>query len=165
MRALVDLEAIAAVLPNEANYRSIGLFRYYLGQFPESAAALAQAKPEDRYAAIWRYLAQMRAGQAKDARSALVEGSKTLTPGKWPAAVVNLYLGKATEPTMFAAAKHADPKTQADQVCEANFYAGALKLARNQQAQALPLRAAEKGCPRDFVEYQGAVAELGRLRM
>jgi lipoprotein NlpI len=167
-RALEDLEAIAAASPQNANHRTIGLFRYYLGQYPESAAALEralQAQPDDPYAAIWRYLAQMRAGLAKEARPALAEAAKTLPRDKWPAAVVDFYLGKAAEPALMAAADDADPKTRAEQLCEANFYAGALKALRNQGAQALPqLRAAEKDCPREFVEYNGALAELERLK-
>jgi lipoprotein NlpI len=167
-RAVADLEAIAAASPPNANHRSIGLFRYYLGQYAESAAALEralQAQPSDHYSAIWRYLAQSRAGQAQQARPALAEAAKALPAGKWPAPVVDFYLGKATEPALMAAAHHADPKTQSEQVCEANFYAGAFKALRNQAAQALPLlRAAEKGCPREFVEYNGALAELRLLK-
>lgn len=166
-RALGDLEAIAAASPQNANHRSIGLFNYYLGQYEQSAAALERAlkaQPEDHYSAIWRFLAQSRSGKAKEARPALAEAAKGLPAGKWPAPVVDFYLGKATEPALMAAARHADPKTQGEQVCEANFYAGALKALRNQAAQAAPLlRAAEKDCPREFVEYNGALAELKLL--
>ncbi len=167
-RAVADLEAIAAVAPQETNHRSVGLFRYYLGQYPESAAALERAlyvQPGDHYVALWRYLAQMRAGQAKEVRPALAQAAKALAAGKWPAPVVDFYLGKASEPAMFAAANDPDPKARAEQLCEANFYAGVLKALRNQPVQALPqLRAAEKDCPRDFAEYQGALVELQRFK-
>src|SRR5258706_5351077 len=167
-RALADLEAIATASPQNANHRAIGLLHYYLGQYADSAAALERAlkaQPDDHYSALWRFLAQSRSGKAKEARPALAEAAKTLPSGKWPATVVDFYLVKAPEPALRAAANHADPKTRTEQVCEADFYAGAFKALRNQAAQALPLlRAAEKDCPREFVEYNGALAELRLLK-
>jgi len=171
-RALADLEALAQLAPAGADHRSIGMLRFVLGRYAESADALGralQARAGDHYAALWRYLAQARAGEEPAARAGLAQATQSLG-GRWPAAVVNLYLGKGSEAAMLAAANaanvanDADPKTRANRLCEANFYAGQAKLLRKQEAQALPLlRAAEKDCPRHLAEYDGAVAELKRL--
>lgn len=166
-RTLADLEAIARLAPDAANYRGIAALDFYLGRYAESAAANSEAlrrKPDDRYAALWRYLAQSRLGQAKEARAALIDATKPLPAGAWPAPVVEHYLGRLTELALLAAADDPDTKRRSEQLCEANFYAAMAKLLRKQKAQAMPqLRTAEKDCPRDFVEYDGAVAELKRL--
>jgi lipoprotein NlpI len=59
---------------------------------------------------------------------------------------------------MFSAA------TDTDQRCEAQFYAGEWYLLKGNRTEAVPLlRQAEASCPKGFVEYTGAVAELRRL--
>jgi hypothetical protein len=48
--------------------------------------------------------------------------------------------------------------------CEAQFYIGEWYLLRGEKEPATKaLRAAADTCPRDFIEYSGAVAELKRL--
>jgi lipoprotein NlpI len=166
-RTLADLETLGRLAPESRNHRTIGLMHFYLGRYAESAAAMSEAlrhAPGEHYAALWRYLAQSRLGQAREARAALTDAAKTL-PAKWPAAAVEHYLGRASEPAVFAAANDPDPKKRADQLCEANFYVAMARILRNQGAQAVPLlQAAEKDCPRDFAEYSGAVVELKRTK-
>jgi rhomboid protease GluP len=49
--------------------------------------------------------------------------------------------------------------------CEAEFYIGEWHLLRGNNADARSaLQAAADTCPKGFVEYDGAVAELKRLR-
>jgi rhomboid protease GluP len=48
--------------------------------------------------------------------------------------------------------------------CEAHFYIGEWHLMRGSENEALPaLRSAVGMCPTEFAEYEGAVAELGRI--
>jgi len=49
--------------------------------------------------------------------------------------------------------------------CEAHFYIGELHLIRGERAAAMdPLRTALDTCPKSFVEYQTAQAELKGLQ-
>ena len=48
--------------------------------------------------------------------------------------------------------------------CEAQFYLGQWHLLRDDRANSIKaLRNAVKSCPKNFVEYTGALAELKRL--
>jgi len=166
-RMLADLEALARLAPESANHRAIGLLHFYLGGYAESAAANAEAlrrAPGDAYVALWGFLAQSRMGQGEAAQAALLAASAKLPLAQWPGPVVDHYLGRLTETQLFAAAADADAKRRVAQLCEANFYAAMAKVQKNQVAQALPqLQAAERECPRDFAEYDGATIELKRL--
>jgi lipoprotein NlpI len=52
----------------------------------------------------------------------------------------------------------------AEERCEAQFYLGEWRLARGDRAKAKEaLEAAKATCPASFYEYDGAVAELGRI--
>ena len=65
---------------------------------------------------------------------------------------------------VLAAADDPDAETKKSQVCEANFYAGALALGqgwKNEAKHLFGLAAAD--CPKEFVEYAGAIAELKAL--
>ena len=53
---------------------------------------------------------------------------------------------------------------KANEKCEAAFYAGEWQLARGNGVDAkASLQIARDTCPKAFVEYSGAVAELKRL--
>jgi len=79
--------------------------------------------------------------------------------------VIDYYLGMIDEKRLYAGADDTDPKTRSEQLCEANFYTGELKLLKNAPNEARPLlRAAQKDCPPTFYESHGASAELKRLR-
>jgi len=52
-----------------------------------------------------------------------------------------------------------------EQACEANFHLGQHHLIVGDPAAALPyLKLAGEACPASFVERQGAIAELARIR-
>jgi rhomboid protease GluP len=76
----------------------------------------------------------------------------------WPYAVIDFYLGQRSLDEMRAAAANPNDK------CESAFYAGEWQLLRNNQAEAKALlQVAVDTCPKTFVEYEGAVAELKRI--
>jgi hypothetical protein len=81
-----------------------------------------------------------------------------LRPPVWPYPVIEFYLGRRTlDATLNAAGDPADR-------CTAEFFIGEWQLLMADRAAAVEsLKAATDTCPRFFVEYRGAKAELMRL--
>lgn len=107
------------------------------------------------YPALWRFLAQARLGidGAPDLRQRLAAA-----PGKWPAPVARMFLGEIDSQAARGLA------TDDDERCEADYYFAALRLDKDPAADsAARLHAARAECPTDFIEYEGAKAELRRL--
>jgi lipoprotein NlpI len=110
---------------------------------------------------LWLYFARARAGA--DAAGELAASAPELAAG-WPQPVILFLSGKLTTQALMAAALHPDAKKQAEQQCEARFYAGQWHLIRGEKTRAAELLgAARASCPKTFTEYAGAVAELKRL--
>ena len=146
--------------PGDADtYRSRGYLHFYAGDFAATAADLARvvaAQPDDAYAMLWAYLATART-DAAGARASLSAGAAR-AGGAWPRPIVDLFLGASTVDSTIAAA------TTPPQRCEAQFYGGEWKLLHGDRAgAATELKAALDGCPKSFIEYKGARAELKRL--
>jgi lipoprotein NlpI len=139
--------------------RSRGYLHFYAGEFPAAADDLARvvaAEPDDAYAPLWLYLAAARADVAR-AREKLAIAAVQPSPA-WPRPVAELFLGTRTIEAMQSAASNASER------CEAAFYGGEWKLLQGDRAGAMAaLKAAVEGCPRSFIEYKGARAELKRL--
>jgi lipoprotein NlpI len=146
-------------------YNNRGQITFLKGDPAGAISDLARAQelnPGYAYTSLWLYLARSRAGQ--DSKEELSANAAKLDGAKWPAPVVALYQGKGTPESVMAAAKSTDPKTEKEQVCEANFYVAEWQLLKNDQQHALPLlRAAAEQCPRNFREYSAAALELKRL--
>jgi tetratricopeptide (TPR) repeat protein len=146
--------------PRDADaYRGRGYLHFYVGAFSAAAADLARvvaAEPDDVYAMLWRHLAAARAGVAGD--DGRLERAATAARTDWPAPVIALFLGGQSAETTIAAAR-----TPAHE-CEAQFYVGEWKLLRKDKAGAAAAwQVAVDRCPRSFIEYKGARAELQRL--
>lgn len=146
------------------NNRGFALF--YLAQFKRAAtdfAELQKLKPHDAYAAIWLYLARARAG-VSNAATALSESARQLNTHHWPSPIVDLYTGRINAKVALEQAIDAAPKVKKRQMCEADFYVGQWYLLKRQGGQARMLfhRIKDK-CPKSFVEYRGALAELKRM--
>jgi lipoprotein NlpI len=107
--------------------------------------------PNQTYAALWRFLARDGAAQAKSDLLAFAEKA----PKTWPYAVTQLYLGRASAAQTLAAAE------SADQQCEAQFYIARHQLMKGDAKAAAPgFKRAAETCPKNFIEYFRAVAEL-----
>jgi tetratricopeptide (TPR) repeat protein len=150
-------EAIRRAPRDTDTYRGRGYLHFYAGEFSAAAADLARvlaAEPDDVYAMLWHRLA--RAGlPGDDGRLARAASARRTD---WPAPVIALFLGGQSPEATIAAAR-----TPA-QVCEAHFYVGAWKLSRNDKAGAAAAwQVAVDRCPKSFIEYKGARAELARL--
>jgi tetratricopeptide (TPR) repeat protein len=135
---------------------------YYLrGDFKEAAAdydrAAGFSDPEGYYR-IWGSVARTRGGSA-DADIAL---SAALDNGQlkdWPKTIGELLVGRISAAAALAAAKNAD------QICEAHYYGGMVKLKAKDSASAQKeFTSARDGCPKSFREYHAALADLKRLQ-
>jgi len=77
---------------------------------------------------------------------------------QWPSPVITLFLEQGTHEAVAAAAGKPDERG------EAQYYLGQWRLLRDERANSIEaLRNAVKICPKDFIEYAGALAGLKRL--
>ena len=142
-----------------------GRANFYGGDMPRAVADLERAWRTDTslYTAAWLYLARKRAG-AVDAEELLDSETRGHRDGNWPTAVLMLYMGRTDVDSVMASAMDRDPKKNSEQACEASFYLAHWHLLRKENDRALALlKQAQSGCPRDFLEHEGAVIELRRL--
>ena len=165
-RAITDFDRAIELDPNYVTaYRRRGEQMFNLERFREAERDLAKSvrlKPSGAYAAIWLYLARARSGEPDE--EALRANAAKIDMNKWPGPVISMYLGQLTSEKLGETARDENPKTQREQKCEANFYIGALRLTEHRKDEATSLfRTALETCPRFFIEYDGANAELQRL--
>lgn len=160
-----DSEAIRLNPYYASPYRSRGVARFDNGRFYSAASDFARAwmLKSDIYTAIWLYLAQARSNGTGTARLKMY--ARGMDEEKWPAAAVELFLGKAKPAKVISQATDRDPKKNKEQLCEADFFLGEWHILRNERQKArVLLSKAEKECPRNFLEYESALSELRRLR-
>jgi lipoprotein NlpI len=120
-----------------------------------------QLDPKSAYPVLWREIVARRSDQP----SQLSEAAKQLDATKWPAPIVNLFLGTMTPEQVLSAADDADPVKRKGQVCEANFYIAERALQSGSRDEALKLfEQAAADCPKTFIEKPAADVELGALR-
>jgi tetratricopeptide (TPR) repeat protein len=163
--ALDDLETGLKYAPGDFDARlHTGLVQWELGRFDDAATTFEQVvkmRPANAYGVLWLEITRIKAGKADDD---LARNAAGLDGTKWPAPVVNVFLGKATPDQAIQAASQAGADLTQNQTCEANFYIGEWQLFHQNEALAKPmLQAAAANCPRDFVELPAAIAELKRL--
>ena len=105
---------------------------------------------------IFLHLARQRDGQ--NGAAELQTNAARLKPSDWPYPVIELLLGKRTPDELLAAAANDDQR------CEAQFYGGEwLLINGDRDGAAAALQTAANSCPKDTLEYEGAVAELKRM--
>jgi lipoprotein NlpI len=142
-----------------------GRVRFYAGDYMQSASDFLRAHQLDAsiYTALWLFLARKRAGIPGE--QTLAKEAGTSGGGEWPEPVVALYLGKLAPEAVQKAAAHPNATRQRDRRCEANFYIAEWHLTQGEREAAARLFSdARSGCPSSFMEHEGAVAELRRLR-
>ena len=165
-RAIADHDNVIQLDPKSAmSYNGRGRARLYSGDYARAIPDLQEAMKiePNAYTALWLYLTRKRAGIEAD--ELLEQGTADIRGGGWPWPVVVLFLGRTDIDSVMAAATDRDAALQRDKHCEANFYVAQWHLLRNDRARALPLlKEAQSGCPREFLEHEGAVAELRRLQ-
>jgi tetratricopeptide (TPR) repeat protein len=164
-RASTDFDTAIKLDPKAASaFFGRGRVRFYRGDFTGAAADLEEAHKLDAsaYIALWSYLALRRSGVAGD--SALKPYIPAATESVWPAPVIALFLGRSKPEAVVAAAGKAQPPRNVEQRCEAVFFIAQWHIVAGQRERALPLlKEAQAKCPKNFMEYEGALAELRRL--
>jgi len=141
---------------------------FFQGRFLQSAQTLQQvmrAKPNDRHAALWRYLALNKANDELSAARELAEQSaRAATDKHWPSAVFAYYQGKIDEHSLYAAAETGAGTINIEQQCQANFYIAEAKLLKGAKDEAISrLQAARSHCASETAFFHGANAELKRF--
>jgi lipoprotein NlpI len=160
--AIDDFDKSIRLDPEDATaYFNRGVAYFFVGgRIADAQADFKKANaliPQDAYAALWLDLTERR----NNVPSHLTETSKQVDMIAWPAPVIRQFLGELTAAQTIAAAADQDPKKQAAQTCEANFYSGEFALLKKNKPEAARLfKLASKDCPLTFIESTGAVAEL-----
>lgn len=166
-RAIADYDRAIALGPRNARlYLSRAVVNLYRGAPSNAASDLNQAgnlDPRDIYVALWLEIV----GKRNHAPTQLAKLTTFLDMTKWPAPIVQLYLGKTKPAALLAAAAAIDPAGKDGPTCEAHFYGGefALMQSKGKKDEATRLLAQAVGeCPKSFLEYGAANAELKALR-
>jgi tetratricopeptide (TPR) repeat protein len=156
--ALKEFTRERAPLAWATTQMSLGCTLFNQGDFAGAALDLQElVDGTDAYPILWLYLAGARIGRP-DAKSDLERSAAGLNPSQWPYPVIDLFREHRTPEAMVAAAEK--PEKQ----CEAQYYLGQWHLVRGASANAMKaLRNAVESCPKTFIEYGGAVAELKRF--
>lgn len=138
-------------------------FFFYSGNPAKALADFSQAAdlaPKNAYWALRLDIAGQRNGVASRLPLAIAQIDMTV----WPGPVIRLYLGQLTPDAVRAAANNPDPYKKKSQLCEANFYTAAFLLRHNAKTEAIRLfRLAASDCPKNFIEWRAAIAELAAL--
>lgn len=127
----------------------------------ESDYSALMATPDGRsFDAIWLSLSRRGA----DGR-AILDQELAKVKDEWPAPVMQHLAGQIEAAALMAATADPDEKKRKERECEARFYTAEKALAAGRSAEARPLlELAAAECPRTFIEYDGAVAELAKLK-
>lgn len=165
-RAIADFDAALRLDPKSDDMQfARGRTLFYMSEHARAVndiEAAFKAQP-NTYVAIWLYLARKRGGVA-DAEELLDRATRALGVG-WPSAVIALYAGRTDPASVTAAATDPDPVRRREFRCEADFYIAHWHLIKDERASALAkLQEVQRACPKNILEYEGAVAELRRLK-
>lgn len=165
-RAIRDYDTAIRLDPDDADvFNSRGLAKFYLARFKDAIPDLKKSaglSPKDHFPAIWLYLSEARAGGG--GQDDLGRAAENLDLKEWPGPVVSMFLRQADPKQVLAKANDTDAKKQREQRTEAYFYVGQYHLLRGLRGKAKELfkSTLELGV-KDFNEYTGAQAELGRM--
>jgi lipoprotein NlpI len=170
--AIADYTKYIELKPDDADaYHRRGCLRYDRRAWTEALVDFtkeAELDAANDYAQFRLWLLRTRLGESESANQKLQSYLATRKPLKAPdwALTVNRYLvGQLTEPEFLAAAKTADPKTEAGQLCEAYFYAGSKHLFAGDKAAATDYFQKSIATGKTtYTEYSSAAAELKFLK-
>ena len=125
-------------------------------------ATLLAIRPSG-FDSIWLSLSRFRRGL--DGNAVLEQGVARLKDGEWPAPILRYLLGRLDGEALIAATANVDENKRKSQQCEARFYMAARLITVGQNGAARPLlEKARDECPRDYIEYDAALAELKKLQ-
>lgn len=128
----------------------------------EQAKIAADSVPDNAYYLLWLDLTRRHAGKS-DAGD-FAKRAASLNQTAWPYSIVAFELGSMKEGELLLAAENgANPAQISGQKCEADFYLGEYKLNGDKTAAINFLKQAVGGCPKGFIEANGAAFELRAL--
>lgn len=162
--AVADLDELVRRFPQSADaYRDRGVAYLLWGHLGEAQRDISRAvklNPRGYYEVIWLYIARAKAG-AK-AEDELAQNAVALNMTKWPAPVIQLFLGKISSDAVLQAAADKDPEKSAKQQCQANFYIAEYQAFHGQSETARKTfrQAAENCNPNYFLYVKSAQEEL-----
>jgi lipoprotein NlpI len=162
--ALKDYELALMLDPRSGSaLRSRAWLHFGAGRFEDAErdfAAASRSEPHE-LDAVWIAISRLRRGA--DARAGLEQGIVKAKSEGWPSTVMALLLERidfAAAMTVAAAAG----KERKGRECEALYYAAQRLIAHKNAGEARELfEKARDECPRDYIEYREAVAELSKL--
>jgi len=159
VKAEQDFAKATQLAPNSAQaWQNRGVAALAAGDKAKAVAFFGEAlkhDPSQTYAALWRFLARDGSEQGT---TELQGWADKATNKDWPFVVTQLYLGRVAPAEVFGA-----PKDD-DQQCEARFYVAESQMGKGAtQEAATGFKRAVESCPKNFVEYFRAVAELKTL--
>jgi hypothetical protein len=105
-------------------------------------------------------MALARLGGVERASGSLGPGTQPGPGLPWPGPVVDYFHGSIDSATLLSAARKSQEARDLSQVCEAHFYMAEDSLLRQSDDAIALFRQAVQECPKNFHEYEGAVAEL-----
>ena len=133
------------------------------GSLADAQTDFAQANavdPKYAFAVLWLDLTERR----NRLPSRLADLKTKLDMTAWPASVVRYLLGEIDLAALLAAADDPDPGKARGQLCEARFFAGEMALINGDKDGAKDLlRLAANECPKNFIQWPAANAELRTL--
>lgn len=158
--ALADYTKAVELEPNNAgSLRALALARFDGADFKGAARDLSQflKLKDDAYGFAYLYISRARLGEKPEAE--LETNAGRLKQKAWPLPVLEMYLGKRSPAATLEVASNPE------EICEAQFYIGQWHVLSGNRAEARPaLQAAADRCPKTFIEYSSAMAELERLK-
>jgi tetratricopeptide (TPR) repeat protein len=164
-RAIVDYSKAIDLNPRSSGYyRLRAVSRFYSGLLVDALADLNEASkidPTEPYTPLWLHVVQSRQNHGGDG---LPQSIAQIDMTKWPSPIINLFLNQVKPADVLAAAEAKDSIIAKGQVCEANFFSGEFSLELGGREEATRLfRLAAEDCPKNFLEWAAANAELKTL--
>lgn len=172
-RAAQDGRSLYKLVSNSNYYLNrVAMISFKAGDYEQAARTLErdmQLKgPKHRvyiYNLLLRAVSLYRIGDTEAARKLAREHYDADTGEAWPTPVVGFLAGEISQKEMLDAAGSGNEQTRLEHTCEAFFYAGQVRLAKDekQEAQKLFEECANTGM-RNFTEHQCARIELYKLQ-
>jgi lipoprotein NlpI len=170
--ALADYAKAIEINPKyDMAYYARGCLQYDRHAFAEALVDYRKAlelNATNDYAEFRVWLIRARLGETQQATTDLeyfMIFHAHAKPKDWPYQIGRFLAGRLSEPVFLYKAQSPDKKTEAEQLCEAYFYAGTKRLLAGEKAMAIDYFQKSIFLDRKaFFEYDSAVAELKFLQ-
>lgn len=163
-RAIADYDVALRLAPDVAeSLLGRGRAYFFKGDMAKAQADLqscAKVWPKGFLPVLWLGVVEQR-GKLP---GGLEAAERRFNMAMWAGPVLRMLAGEFTSAQALAAVNDKDPAEKQRQVCQVNFYAGEIALARGTRDEAARLfRLAADGCPRTYIEAPDAAFELRAL--